>query len=305
MILQKLMLVSTAVVVGSSIALSPYFFGKTNATIQPKALGIASQSSAAKEVHPARFFDGNLFFSGVTKANAKGTPFSYQITGGIVPHHLFASDLLADFFQRLSDQNPQTVILIGPNHREAGNFKALSSMYAWATPFGNILPNESIIKQLTEKNLIQIDEAVIANDHAVAGLMPFVKLYLPNTVVVPILLSNFMTLEDTNVLADALEKHVSTNTVLIAAVDFSHYLPNQQAQEKDAKTLLAINSFDYRTLLSFNNDYLDGSRSIAVLLQTMQHLGTTKFEILHHTNSGELQKNDAIETTSYLVATYH
>ena len=37
----------------------------------------------------------------------------------------------------------------------------------------------------------------------------------------------------------------------------------------------------------------------------MHSLGATKMDILNHTNSGELQNDNYIETTSYFSITYH
>ena len=98
---------------------------------------------------------------------------------------------------------------------------------------------------------------------------------------------------------------MNKETVLVAPVDFSHYLRNKEAQEKDNITLEVLKNYDYRQLFALNNNYIDSPPSIAVLLMVMQKLGTTQMDVLYHTNSGELQKDDYIETTSYFSITYH
>lgn len=257
-----------------------------------------------KNSHPLTFFDKDTFYAGIEQAKKESKFFTYPVTGGIIPHHLYVGFIIADFFNRLSAQHPKTIILIGPNHYEQGNFKALTSRYGWQTPFGVVEPNELFINELIKENLIKVDEKVVSEDHAVAGSMPFVKYYLPNVQVVPILLSGRMTEEETHTLASNLKVQRDKDTVVIAAVDFSHYLTNQQAQEKDKVTLEVMKNFDYRQLFSLNNDYLDSPPSIAALLMLMQMLGTTKMDLIHHTNSGELQKDNYIETTSYFSIAY-
>lgn len=261
--------------------------------------------SLNKAIHPLVFFDKGTFYSGVKKSEEGSKSFKNHIAGGIIPHHLFPGFIIADFFKRLSKQNPRTVILIGPNHFERGKYKVLSSFYSWETPFGVILPNDKIVQELMRNNLIKIDEHVLPNDHAVAGIMPFVKYYLPDAQVVPILLSGFMSQVEVQALANTLKKYMNKNTILIAAVDFSHYLTSEQAQEKDKVTLETIKNFDYRQLLLFSNDYLDSPTSIATLLMAMQALGATEMELLYHTNSGEIEKDSSIETTSYFSIAYH
>lgn len=263
------------------------------------------RSNVDRISHPLVFFEENTFYAGVAQAKREDESFAYHVSGGIIPHHLFVGSIIADFFNRLSAQQPKTIILIGPNHYEKGDFKALTSLYGWQTPFGVVEPNEQITKDLLKNNLVKIDEEVLPKDHSVAGIMPFIKYYLPNTQVVPILLSSYISQEEAHILASNLKGHMDKDAIIIAAVDFSHYLTNQQAQEKDEVTLEVMKNFDYRQLFSLNNDYLDSPPSIATLLTMMQKLGTTKMELLHHTNSGELQKDNYIETTSYFSIAYY
>lgn len=264
-----------------------------------------SISSSDIPTHPVNFFEKLTFYQGIEKSKKDTKPFSYYVRGGIVPHDLFAGFIITDFFIRLSVQKPKTIVLIGPNHYERGNFKALSSLYGWKTPFGVIEPNKLVIEDLFKDQAIKVDEGVLPNDHAVAGIMPFIKYYLPKSKVVPILLSGFTTEKEANFLSNSLNKHLNKDTVIIAAVDFSHYLTSQQAQDKDEATLETLKSFNYRRLFSLNNSYLDSPAAIAVLLKSLQNLNAVNMEILNHTNSGQLQSNDSIETTSYFSIAYY
>ena len=262
-------------------------------------------SVSTRPAHPNLFFDEQTFNDGVTQTKKTSSISTYHITGGIIPHHLFPGFILTDFFHRLSVQEPRTIILIGPNHYEKGSFRVLTSLYSWDTPFGKVDPQDSIINDLVKVGVVRVDEGVLPNDHAVAGMMPFIKYYLPNTKVVPILISGHTTQKETEVLASILKSFMGKDTVLVAPVDFSHYLTNEQAGEKDKVTLEVIKNYDYRQLFTLNNDYVDSPPSIATLLMVMKMLGTTKMDLLHHTNSGELQKDNYIETTSYFSIIYY
>jgi len=267
----------------------------------PGAIG----SKQPKPNHPNLFFDKYTFYDGITRARKENKLSNYHISGGIIPHHLFPGFILADFFNRLSVQNPKTIIIIGPNHYERGEHKLLTSVFGWETPYGIVDPNTAVINALILKNLLKIDEQVLPKDHSVAGLMPYIKYYLPEADVVPILVSGLTTQIDAENLAGNLVEVVDEDSVLIAAVDFSHYLTSNEAREKDRITLAVLKNYDYRQLFTFDNDYLDSPASIAVLLMMMQKMGTAESEILFHTNSGELQNNDNIETTSYFSIAYY
>lgn len=256
-------------------------------------------------INPLKFYDKDLFINGVRQIEGEAQPLTYHIYGGITPHHILPSFILADFYQKLAWQNPQTVIIIGPNHYERGNFKALTSINSWDTPFGLTIPSLSKINNLISEGLLEVDDRTVSSDHAVASSIPYLKYFIPDAKVVPILLSKNMTIKNSQMLADKLSQIIDQDTVLVAAVDFSHYLTEPEANKKDKQTLEALKSFNYQRLYDFNNDYLDSPASIGVLLLTMQKLNKTNLEILNHSNSGDLEHNQFIPTTSYFEATFH
>ncbi len=273
---------------------------------QPKLSADSNGSLPTTELtHPLTFFERESFDNGISYAAEHKAKLDYRAAGGIVPHHLLPGFILADFYQKIAAQKPKTIILIGPNHYEKGSFKALSSQYGWETPFGVAHPNQAIINDLVTQGLVKIDESVVAGDHSTAGSMPFIKYYLPDTQVVPIILSAKMSLVEIDKLANRLQKYVDTDTVLVAPVDFSHYLSADQAEANDKITLAAMKAFDYDRLLAMNNDYLDSPVSIVTLLKVMKGLKKTNLELLNNTNSGILLHDRSIETTSYFSILFH
>lgn len=265
---------------------------------------IPDEEKAETSIHKSRFYDEKTFLEGVEQSKGS-TKAGYEIKGGIIPHDLFPGFIIADFFKKLSFQNPKTIIMIGPNHYEKGNFKALSSIYSWETPYGTLNPERDFIDVLLSKNLLQIDEEVLPYDHAVSAILPFIKYYISNAKVVPVLLKRGFSENESDILASEIAGMVDEGTVIIASVDFSHYLTGEEAKKKDEITLKIMQDFDYPKLYPLNNDYMDSPPSIGVLLKVMQKLGSTNSKILFHTNSGELQKNSGIETTSYFSITYY
>jgi MEMO1 family protein len=94
------------------------------------------------------------------------------------------------------------------------------------------------------------------------------------------------------------------DTLILDSVDFSHYLTAAQAERNDKKTLDIMQRFDYPSLFTLNNDYVDSPPSIGVFLMAMQALGATDSTMLYNTNSGFLEGNDYIQTTSYFSIMY-
>lgn len=273
----------------------PNLKADTNQVRQP----VVSVSDKESPTHELRFYDPKSFNEGIIRAGEEEKKTDYDILGGIIPHHLLPGYMIADFFNRLSVQKPTTVIIVGPNHYEKGDYLALTSQYDWETPFGVVRPNTKIIADLLERSLVKVDEAVVSNDHSTAGSMSFIKHYLPDAQVVPIVLSAKMSEADSEKLAKSLSRYVSKDTVLVAAVDFSHYLSGERARENDKLTWRAMESFDHQKLLQLNNDYLDSPISIVTLLKAMQEVGATELDLLHNTNSGFMARDNTIKTTSY------
>ncbi|HCE31023.1 MAG: hypothetical protein UT54_C0003G0002 [Candidatus Daviesbacteria bacterium GW2011_GWB1_39_5] len=263
-----------------------------------------SGSVKPENSHTPLFFEEKTFYDAVSETkNLEG--FGFRAAGGVVPHDLFASFIIADFFKRLAFQKPDSIILLGPNHFEKGNFKVLSSLYDWDTPFGKVKPDKMTLNRLQELNLVKIDEDVLPQDQALSALMPFIKYFLPDAKVVPLLMSSRLNIKDAEILANQLGNSGKKDTVIISSVDFSHYLKSTQAKEKDKITLGAIEEFNFQKLYLLNSDYLDSPPSITVLLKTMQNLGTTGMDLLYHTNSGQLQKKENIPVISYYSLVYH
>ena len=264
------------------------------------AMVFARGRSKVEGALPVKFFEQEFFEQGVSLASNKSRFVSDgKIKGAIVPHHLMAGFVISDVFGALKTENPRTVVVIGPNHRNLGEHMLLTADQSWQTPFGILDADAEKIERLLTFGKAGKDREVLVDEHAVAGILPYVKYYLPNARVVPIIfkqpLGEAEVIEFSNILSGVIDR----NTIVVAAVDFSHYLPNKIAQDRDKVTWKAIEEFSIVKILGFSNEYLDGPAAMAVFLTAMQQAGGTKIRLLQHTNSGEILKNDFTPSTSY------
>jgi AmmeMemoRadiSam system protein B len=276
----------------------PFPNGHGGTTLAPSASG-----TTLGYVHPIYPFDREGFVSGERESKAQ-PPFVFPspIRGGLIPHHVLPSALLTGFFRELAKQQPETVILIGPNHPDAGQKKLLTSGAPWETPFGRVQGNAAKADILLRLPFAGVDEDVIAKEHSVAGIMPFLKHFLPDAMVVPVVLNSHLTPGDIRLLSETLGDAAGGRTVVIAAVDFSHYLPEAVAEGKDRETEPLLRTFDSQAILPLGNDHVDSPVSIAVLLETMKMIDATHFDLYANTNSGKLLSDMRSGTTSYFFA---
>lgn len=188
-----------------------------------------------------------------------------QIIGGIVPHHLYVQDIIADFFRHLPEDEIDNLFLLGPNHLEIGD--------------------ENIVRSPT------------FSDQSISSLLPFIANTYSHAVLATFLFKHATSLQECQKLASELATIPGRNLLLVS-LDFSHYLTKEQADVNDLVTLQAIRSRDYATILKMSSDYLDSPASLVTALLYFDLKGNNNLNILAHDNSGS-RGNPYAPTTSY------
>jgi len=256
--------------------------------------------NSVKALPTEQFFQADEFYQAILPNKEKNNNFSKKIYGAIIPHHLLASFMIADLFSVLQEQGPDLIILVGPNHFEKGDSKVISAEEDWETPFGILESAKDIVQNLKKAKLIETSGSILTDEHSISGIVPFIKYYLPQTKILPLIFSIETNEQDIEKLNYILEKFFNPNeAVVIASVDFSHYLMKEQAGEKDKITIKALEDFNYMPIFYMNNDYLDSPASIICLLKIMENFKAKNLKILNHTNSGEILQEKYQPTTSY------
>jgi len=195
------------------------------------------------------FYSGLGFSSRVTSPKIR-EPKKLPIAAGVVPHHLLAGEIINKFFQELSNYpSLKTVVLLSPDHYKqtaltGGRFITISSPEI--APF---------VSQIVSQNpLVKINDFSVGHDQGVVNLMPFFKTYLPHLQVIPFLISPLATEEETKELVDQLNEAVPPNTVFIASVDFTHYLPKPLLLLHDVKSIRVLDNFEEKEFPSLDVD---------------------------------------------------
>lgn len=241
------------------------------------------------------------FMNSVNLTNNKDVG-NAPILGGIIPHHLLADKIIASFFQTVTSNNPdiEVVILIAPNHNRIGASQIHTGLWDWETPFGILQTETSIVTQLTSEYDAGTSFKLLQEEHSISSLIPYVKYFLPSSEIVPILLHGNFGLYNSIALGEKLINLVyGKSYIIIASIDFSHYLPVETADKMDQITLEAIKSQDLTALSRMSNDHLDSPPSIIALLSAMEKAEAKSMKILDHSNSARIAGEKSDSTTSY------
>ena len=218
-----------------------------------------------------------------------------NIMGLICPHagYLYSGPVAAHAFSALAqDGKPDTVVLLGPNHKGYGSGLSLMRDGTWRTPLGDIEIDTAIADTiLKESQVIDVDETAHRFEHSIEVQLPFLQFLYGNVFkIVPLcfLMQDYNSaVEVGRALIEALDK---TNTVVIASSDMTHYEPANIATEKDQAALKAVVNLDtkgFYNIIENRNITACGYGPITALLTYANGINA-KAQLLSYHNSGDV-----------------
>lgn len=223
------------------------------------------------------------------------------VSAGAVPHHLLAKKLIEDFFKYLSSQGePDTIVLVGPDHFNAGSVLGnhIIAFGAEDQNFYGTQIDNSLIKDLSGENSLALSDSAIGLDHGITNLMPFIKNYFPGSKVAPFIIPAGAAMDEVRRFTESLNRLAPEKTIVIASVDFSHYLPDSAAELHDVKSI--------RTLINFEKDdfekiEVDSWQALYMARYFAGLKNKTHPKIIGHYNSKDFMEKEiaAEEVTSY------
>jgi AmmeMemoRadiSam system protein B len=221
-----------------------------------------------------------------------------HVYGGVVSHHIPTTiPRLVEFYSRLKKtQTIKNFIVIGPDHNDAGKAPVTVSNANFFTAYGEVKPIGGLATKLEDAKLANIEEAPFDQEHSVGSQILIISKIFPGANVTPIIFRSDTTLDHAIALGKMLATLLNDETVIIASVDFSHYLSTDQAMPIDQISGEVIRNLDLEATPLVK---ADSGKSMEVFMQVMSQkkaFGTDDFEIL---NTNDLMQNSDY-TTGYV-----
>jgi len=213
----------------------------------------------------------------------------------VVPHHTVAASLTAECVSRLTTQQPPAIIILAPNHYNVGS-AAIGSASDFQCYGRKISTDAGALMRLADAGLISVNAQPFAREHSVGMLLPIIAWYLPDTKVIPIIFHHRYDSDQIAGIIRALKPEIDEGAVIIASIDFSHYLPMEEAEEKDQEMREYLMKGDLTTISKLDSSYIDSPTIMAALLSCF---GTENMRIIANTNSGRIMRNPVSPCTSY------
>lgn len=218
-----------------------------------------------------------------------------EVFGIISPHagYVYSAQGAAWSFAQLADTaRPEAVVLLGVNHRAIGASIALSEADGWATPLG-VSP---IARQLGDR-LRELDPAVVIDErahrqeHSLEVQLPFIQALYGDIAILPISLAS-PALTSVSSLGTALGTLAKESRLLfVASTDFSHYIAQREAEERDQLALSEIARVNPEGLVAIVQRLgitMCGVLPVTTLLVAARHAGIVSATVLHYHTSGDV-----------------
>ncbi|MGY5143192.1 MAG: MEMO1 family protein [Candidatus Nitrosopumilus sp. bin_32a] len=221
-----------------------------------------------------------------------------KIFGVICPHagYVYSGPTACHAYKAISLQNPELVIIIGPNHFGIGRDAATMIDAQWQTPLGRVQVDSESAKQVAEiSKYIEIDEYSHSQDHSLEVQIPMLQEILSNEFsILPIILraQDIETAIDVgNAVSEIAKKK---NAVIVASSDFTHYEENSFAHQQDKALLepiLEMNMEKFYHVLNERRVTACGYGAMASAMIACKNLGATKGKLLSYATSGDISGN--------------
>jgi len=248
---------------------------------------------------------GAYYFRGVLEEEKVNDKTEHLIVGGVVPHHLLAEETIENFFEYIFlKESPESIVLLSPDHFNSGTL-CQEVLFLTLEPesgkFNGLEIDKTLLTSLSEKTNFCFSSASLEIEHGITNLLPFIKKHSLNTKILPILIPFNISKDQISLLIEEINSLSSSETIIIASVDFSHYLPKSAADFHDAKSIRVLLNFEKDNFKNLEVDCwqcLYGVRRFAELRQK------EKPKIIGYANSldflsSKLGDKEERETTSY------
>lgn len=221
-----------------------------------------------------------------------------ETVGLVSPHagYVYSGPVAAWGFREIIHQErPETVVILGPNHRGFGAPIAIMSGGTWETPLGKVQIDEEFTGQLLDvaSSVIEDDSVAHQREHSLEVQIPFLQYaYNGNFKIVPICLSD-QTPSTCIQLGEAIYEVMKerSNVLLVASTDLTHYQPQEIAEREDGKIIEAISSGDphnLEELISSHRFSMCGYGGVIAIMEAISSIGETKTKLLKYATSGDI-----------------
>ncbi len=216
----------------------------------------------------------------------------------VSPHagYVYSGTLAAQTFSSIVI--PETVIIIGPNHRGQGAPIALSTI-SWAMPLGTVPVDNGVCDHMVKASqYIKVDELAHKYEHSLEVQVPFLQMLQKKLSIVPLVVSHIsypLCEEVAGAVAQAILSS-GKDILIVASSDMNHYETRKSTEKKDRLALQCIERLDanglYRTVYD-NGISMCGVIPVVIAMLAAKAGGALTSRLVGYTDSGYVSGDTA------------
>ena len=229
------------------------------------------------------------------KAFVKPSSAPKKVLAAISPHagYMYSGGVAGAVFSQI--EIPETVVILGPNHRGLGASVAVESSGSWEMPMGAVPINENLARLIIDKgaDYIQDDSQAHVMEHSIEVQIPFLQALQADLTIVPISVSHIAlnVCEQIGFVLAEVMRDYEKGVLLVASTDMTHYESQKAAKTKDQLAIDRILDLDPKGLYNVvaeNRISMCGVIPTTVVLAACKAFGATNAELVQYTTSGDV-----------------
>lgn len=188
---------------------------------------------------------------------------------------------------------PDSVVILGPNHTGIGSGISVVTRGAWRTPLGDMDVDPELARSIqASSQLIDIDESAHRYEHSIEVQLPFLQyVYGPRLRFVPICMM-LQDLTSSRDVGEAVAKAIKgRNVLIIASTDMTHYEAQRTAEKNDQlviDTILRLDEAALQRTVETHGISMCGYGPVSAAIVASKALGASHGERLAYQTSGDV-----------------
>jgi AmmeMemoRadiSam system protein B len=217
-----------------------------------------------------------------------------QTIGVVCPHagYMYSGPTAAHSYLHLaSEPDPDSVIILCPNHTGLGEPVSLGGSDAWDTPLGRVEVDQELTSDIFKaSDIIDVNELAHYREHSIEVQLPFLQFIYRDFKIVPICMG-LQDLETSRKVGQAIAQVVSERDVLLmASTDLTHQESQSFANAKDGGVIDHIVKMDEVGLQDWVRSQrvtMCGYGPVSAILIASKLLGAKESRLLAYSTSGD------------------
>lgn len=224
--------------------------------------------------------------------------FEKDTFGAILPHSSLMVFELSKYYSGLAnDLEPSLVVVLGttPDDDFSTGVQTCKDCI-FVSLDGMLEVDTDLVDGLVDKKLVTLNEQGFSSAESIYVQTPFIKHYFPRAKILPLIFNKEMSVDEIVRLRDWLDNNLPYDSIIVASINFSKYLPEGISDLHDKFAIRTINNFDFPNVKDLD---VDAPSALYTFLGIMEKRGRGQADLLANFNSQEFVSAYSDDTSTY------